>query len=57
MQRLGLLGFMVLELWRRHTLTVTDCHTLTFITSATEGEGGHVFTPVCLFVTCKIEDF
>ena len=28
-----------------------------FITSATQGEGGYVFTPFCLFVTCKIEDF
>ena len=27
------------------------------ITSATEGKGDDVFTPLCLFVTCKIEDF
>ena len=26
-------------------------------TSATEGEGDYVFTPLCLFVCCKIEDF
>ena len=26
-------------------------------TSTTEGEGGYVFIPLCLFVTCKIEDF
>ena len=26
-------------------------------TSVTKGEGGYVFTPLWLFVTCKIEDF